>query len=101
MQVSVVTNDNLNLEDLITAALLVRGARPKAEAGEEETILRFDSCKLYFVVDGISVSLNERMEHGGNVLIADWTFDGHDLPRFAARVVHESWTQFVAECGCR
>lgn len=90
-----------SLVDEITAALLVRGARPKAETGEEETILRFDGCDLYFAVDSTSVSLNERMEYGGNVMIADWRLNGSDVPAFAARVVHESWRQLVAECGHR
>lgn len=92
---------NCSLADEITAGLLVRGARPQAEAVEDETILRFDGCDLYFVVDDISVSLNERMEHGGNVMITDWMFDGRDIPTFAARVLHESWSLFVARCGHR
>lgn len=92
---------DFTLVNEIMAALLVRGARPKAETGEEETILRFDGCDLYFTVDHTSASFNEGMEHGGNVMIADWVFDGSDLPGFAARVVNESWTQFVAECGRR
>lgn len=90
-----------SLVNEITAALLVRGVRPKGEPGEEETILRFDGCDLYFTVDATFVSFNERMAHGGDVMIADWTFDGRDLPAFAARVVHESWARFVAECGHR
>lgn len=88
-----------SLVDELTAALLVRGVQPKAEAGDEETILRFESCDLYFAVDDTSVSLNERMEHGGNVMITDWTLSGSELPAFAARVVHESWDQFVAQCS--
>jgi len=90
-----------SLVDELMAELLVRGARPKAEAVDDETVLRFDGCNLYFAVDDTFVSLNERMECGGDVMITDWTLLDGEVPAFAARVVHESWDQFVAECGRR
>jgi len=88
-----------SLANEVMAALLVRGVQPIVEPGEEEIILRFDGCDLYFSVDDSAVSFNERIAFGGSILIADWTFDGCNLPTFAAGVVNESWAQIVAECG--
>lgn len=84
------------LVDALMAALLVRGAQPVATpATEGETVLRFNGCEFYFLIDTHSnyVSFNERMEIGGDVLIDDWTCEDGNIPVFAAHVVQESWPQ--------